>query len=682
MALAIGAHSLVYHVNLEGVSPLSTSGLTTQVSGSTFVLVALTLTGDFVSVSDNKSNTYVQVGTVQSYWGGGAELRVFCCIDGAGGSNHVFSLNKDEGREEYEATLIAIEVTGGVSEVDDYAQAYYEPLNEEDDPLTAGNVTTSAAGSMLITAAGPHWGGCTPGAGYTELEDLAVGDSLINAAAAYRVASAAGSYAGTMLTEWGAPGAIFLIALKEGSSAIAGTASVSAAAMTANATGQGAIAGTGAVVSAAAACSGSGTESVQGSAGVTMSAATATADGALATQANGASAAAAATAAGEGSEVVQASGGGVSAAATAAGEGVESIQGAGDASGSPATCAGTGFLVANVSGSAEAAPVAVAAEGAESSTSTVEASTASASGSAEGDVEIAGIVGSVAASSPGPTASMAGAVVVGGGAIADAGPVACAAIAVAGLAGTVESAAGIAGAVGAASLVASGAVHDAEASAHSASSSGVESTASVVELFVEPSIASATGVIQLSGIWGGVACSTVAPDAYGAGAELASGHIGAVARATSIDATGTLDIELAPSTLPSSFYSNMAALASRLLAGSQFGQVVSVSRYAPSVASAGGTVIKGAATSTSTANVVQLPIAIGAKEFGQDKRVMDDVLASKEVRFLVVAAASMTFEPAPFDEVALAGAKWRVSGVTAVNPAGTPLVYHVAMVRL
>jgi hypothetical protein len=126
----------------------------------------------------------------------------------------------------------------------------------------------------------------------------------------------------------------------------------------------------------------------------------------------------------------------------------------------------------------------------------------------------------------------------------------------------------------------------------------------------------------------------------------------------------------------------MAATAKRLMGATGYGQTVTFYRYTPTVSSTGGGVTKNAATSTSTANAVQVPIAAGAKEWGQDKRVMAEVLASREVRFLKVSASSMTFEPAPFDEVSLAGFTWRVLGVTAINPAGTALVYSVALVKL
>jgi len=254
VALAIGAHQLVYDVNLEGTSPLSTSGLTTQASGSTFLLVAFTPTGHFGSVSDNKSNSYTQVGTTQLFWDDGAEMRVFRCINGTGGSNHVFSLNKTSGNADAEATLIVVEITGGVTAVDDYAQAY-----DAEGPLTAGNVDTTASGSMLLLLAGPEWGGpSTFTAGYTKLDELTDAMVEIAAVSAYKLAGAAGSYEGVVNTMYDGPGPIFLVALKAGSSAITGTGSASAASAAASCSGQELLAGAVAANSGAAACSGSG----------------------------------------------------------------------------------------------------------------------------------------------------------------------------------------------------------------------------------------------------------------------------------------------------------------------------------------------------------------------------------------------------------------------------------------
>ena len=127
------------------------------------------------------------------------------------------------------------------------------------------------------------------------------------------------------------------------------------------------------------------------------------------------------------------------------------------------------------------------------------------------------------------------------------------------------------------------------------------------------------------------------------------------------------------------FYGNMATTATRLI--TKYGRQVTIKRYTPSVAGATGVVTKGAATLTSTAWVVVLPSTKGTIE-AFDNRLENGSLAGKDLRFLKVAAESVSFEPRPHDEVTMDSATWLVFGCTPINPAGTALVYGVGMVKL
>jgi hypothetical protein len=127
------------------------------------------------------------------------------------------------------------------------------------------------------------------------------------------------------------------------------------------------------------------------------------------------------------------------------------------------------------------------------------------------------------------------------------------------------------------------------------------------------------------------------------------------------------------------FYGQMAATATRLI--TKYGRSVTIKRYTPSVNGTTGVVTKGAATSTSTASVVVLPSTKGTIE-AFDNRREDVSLAGKQLRFLEIAASSITFEPLPNDEVTMDSATWLVLGCTPVNPAGTALVYGVGLVKL
>lgn len=76
-----------------------------------------------------------------------------------------------------------------------------------------------------------------------------------------------------------------------------------------------------------------------------------------------------------------------------------------------------------------------------------------------------------------------------------------------------------------------------------------------------------------------------------------------------------------------------------------------------------------------TLDLVVLPLRKG--------EVLDDALleafVAGRLRKLLVAAASAPFRPAPLDVVLFDGQYWLVRGCTELNPAGTPLLYHVVV---
>lgn len=131
--------------------------------------------------------------------------------------------------------------------------------------------------------------------------------------------------------------------------------------------------------------------------------------------------------------------------------------------------------------------------------------------------------------------------------------------------------------------------------------------------------------------------------------------------------------------MTSPLYTKLAATATRLMG--VYGRSVTFSRYAPTVTGTTGNVTKGTATNTSTASVVVLPASKGTIE-AFDNRLESLTLAGKTIRYLKVAASSITFEPKSLDEVSMDSVTWQVLGCTPVNPAGTPLVYGVGLVKL
>jgi hypothetical protein len=100
-----------------------------------------------------------------------------------------------------------------------------------------------------------------------------------------------------------------------------------------------------------------------------------------------------------------------------------------------------------------------------------------------------------------------------------------------------------------------------------------------------------------------------------------------------------------------------------------------VNRYTPTVNGTTGIVTKGAVSSTASVKLVSVPVPKGnGREPGSRAKRFD--------RYFKMPAASLTFEPAPDDEVVMGGVTYLVKDCEPVNPAGTPLVYGVGVVRL
>ena len=212
--LGLGSHTFKNDVAGRGSNPMTTAAIDTHVSGSTFVLFVGTgveRTDAFQSVHDNMGNTYTQIGVAQPFAHNEGALRTFICSNCKGGAGHTFSLTKTRELSRWEAVLFAVEVTGAPT-LDSFAQA-----NAQKSPLSAGSVTTTQAGDMLLVCAlaasyrSPDK--YTPSAGYVLLDDQANGSNSLGGADAWALAGAAGTYGGTLKSSLASSGAIFLVAL-------------------------------------------------------------------------------------------------------------------------------------------------------------------------------------------------------------------------------------------------------------------------------------------------------------------------------------------------------------------------------------------------------------------------------------------------------------------------------------
>ena len=116
------------------------------------------------------------------------------------------------------------------------------------------------------------------------------------------------------------------------------------------------------------------------------------------------------------------------------------------------------------------------------------------------------------------------------------------------------------------------------------------------------------------------------------------------------------------------FYSNLAAVASRLLADK--GQTVTFSRRIQSIFSAGSGEYTGGRTDTWSGSGVA---------FNYNKAEIDgSTIQSGDLRLIVEAVET---EPRPGDKVAIGGVDYHVVSVVVSSPAGTPTHYETQVRR-
>jgi hypothetical protein len=212
-ASRLGAHAIKVDAYGHGSSPLTTAAVTSQPSGSTFVVfVGYHQPG---SVTDSKGNTYTAVGAPITFSSeAGSYFAAFVCVSCTGGGGHTFSFNKAAGDFADEATLMAVEALGGPA-VDAFIAS-----DSFANPIAAGPLTTTHAGDVLVLAAlGNSFSSpdnYTPSAGFTLLDQDTNGTNSMAGADAIEVAGVAGAYSGTLAssqTTASGGSAIFLIAL-------------------------------------------------------------------------------------------------------------------------------------------------------------------------------------------------------------------------------------------------------------------------------------------------------------------------------------------------------------------------------------------------------------------------------------------------------------------------------------
>jgi hypothetical protein len=214
-ASAAGAVSqgLFEELAISGGTPTSTTASINTTTGSTFLIVFRDYTPSVSAVTDNKSNTYTQVGTTVTI--GGTGLSVWICVNGTGGSGHKPTITKSNG----DFALISFaEITGTAtsSATDGTASAALDSSSPFD-----GTVTTSNANDLII-GIGSTDGAAgtvtyTPGTGFTLISgpSNSSGTNALSLGVMTRNPGATGTYGPNFTVNSGSNAAVVTFALKE-----------------------------------------------------------------------------------------------------------------------------------------------------------------------------------------------------------------------------------------------------------------------------------------------------------------------------------------------------------------------------------------------------------------------------------------------------------------------------------
>lgn len=191
----LGAHTLLWQENQNGVSPAVTTPIATQTTGSSFIVFSAGYISNSNAPTDNKSNFWTLLGAPVVYHGYDAfDVKAYVSLSANGGAGHAVTIVKN-GYAQGEITMPFIEIRNA-DVLQDVAQNY--PSGPQ---LTSGSVTTTAPAVLLAF----WWGdgsGLThtadPDNGFTPIDHEQLLDlpplSAVQCTVAYKEVAAAGTY--------------------------------------------------------------------------------------------------------------------------------------------------------------------------------------------------------------------------------------------------------------------------------------------------------------------------------------------------------------------------------------------------------------------------------------------------------------------------------------------------------
>lgn len=231
MALAVGQ---VSKGGTTGGTTATTTAVNTATSGSTFEVAVIYDGTSFTSITDNKSNTWTQVGTETTINGSNAKCRRYKKEGGAGGTGHTVTVTCASGI----IVVLFMEITGSTVVSDG------TPSQARDNasPFASPSITTTSATTLLTSVV---WGdsGSNPATtaestGFSVQVSELDGSSYWVAALATRAVTSTGTYNSSFTQSGTTNSVVGILAWKEtGSSGQSDTAGAGSYALTGQAVG-------------------------------------------------------------------------------------------------------------------------------------------------------------------------------------------------------------------------------------------------------------------------------------------------------------------------------------------------------------------------------------------------------------------------------------------------------------
>lgn len=202
MAIALGGHAVA---NNTFTTSTTTSGITTQASGSTFVVCVQTnRAGDPIHVSsivDSKGNTYTLATSDNPGYAGDILLAAYVCVNGTGGASHTVTATFDE---QATNTVWFVEITGADTSSPADGVAHTTGGGTAGTSMPGVTVTTTNANDLILSFLGTYGfdtGTVTitanTGSGWAIIDSILTGSVSRHGASSYVVKSSTGSYADT-----------------------------------------------------------------------------------------------------------------------------------------------------------------------------------------------------------------------------------------------------------------------------------------------------------------------------------------------------------------------------------------------------------------------------------------------------------------------------------------------------